>query len=258
MRMKNLSCPFFIFNFSLLIAVPSFSEVRLPEKDIRGTAVNDLPIPYNLQSVVLNKTVTLSWQWQPMEQSPAFIDFGFEVLRHDGKTAVISGASYSDFDIAPGTYSYRVRVRGGSKERGKRVTHVSDWSEPARVKIISACARVPTVELQVEATQKIVNQIPALRLHLTGKAAVEKGCTLGSLTYLLDTGTGIHHTGPLPYDEKGRFDTFVNPMGPEDEAPEGSAFFTVSATAENEAGPVTSNAYTISVELQNKFAPRNP
>jgi hypothetical protein len=49
----------------------------------------------------------------------------------------------------------------------------------------------------------------------------------------------------------------VDALGPEDEMPSGNVRFTVTAQAENEAGSTTSDAYDLSLELQNRFAPRS-
>jgi hypothetical protein len=216
---------------------------------------NEMPAPYNLQAVVLKKTITLSWQWARPEELPTFTNFGFEVKRGDGKTFRASGTAYVDADLAPSSYTYTVRVRGTSKEKGKRITYVSDWSESASGTIQSACPRPPTIELTVEPTQKAYSSIPSLRFHMKGQVTVEPGCTVEGANYHLDTGTGINHGGDLTVDEKGRFDTFVNAFGPDDEVPSGRASFAVTVTAHDEAGPVTSDVYTLDVELRNKFAP---
>jgi hypothetical protein len=74
--------------------------------------------------------------------------------------------------------------------------------------------------------------------------------------YHIDTGTGILHEGPLHVSKTGHFDDYVDAIGPDDELPPGPVSFTITAMAENEAGPTTSSAYTITLELQNRFAPR--
>jgi hypothetical protein len=234
------------------------AKMRLPQGKAQGTVVNDLPVPYNLQAVLLNKAVTLRWKWQPPDLIPDFDNFGYEVKRKDGKTAMVSDTVYSDVGLAFGTYSYVVRVRGDTKENGRHITHVSDWSEPAEATIKVACSRAPSITLAVESTRKSYSAIPSLRLHLTGGTHVPEGCTLTGVTYLLDTGMGITHSGTLKTDAQGRFDDVVEAIGPDDEVPAGSATFTVSATAEDEAGPTTSDGYSITVDLQNKFAPHDP
>jgi len=239
---------FFTIYYSLFT---SFALGTKPLSDER----NELPAPINLQAVVVQKTITLSWQWPRPEELPVFAQLGYEVKRQDGKTIMAPGTTYVDSDVAPGTYSYVVRVRGLAKEKGKKVTYVSDWTEPASAAIQSTCGRSPTVELMVEPTQKAYASIPSLRFHIKGQASVEKGCTLGSAHYHLDTGTGIAHGGPLKFDAQGRFDTFINAFGPEDEIPAGRVSFAITATAENEAGPATSDAFTVDVDLRNPFAP---
>ena len=237
--------------FSLLLSFFCSLAWAKPKEDVR----NELPAPYNLQAVVLKKTLTLSWQWTRSEELPIFKEFGFEVKRSDGKTFLVRGTSYADADLAPGSYSYAVRVRGLAKEKGKRITYVSDWSEHASGTINTSCPRAPTIELTVEPTQKAYSSIPSLRFHMKGKVTREPGCTLESVRYHLDTGTGINHGGDLLVDAQGRFDTFVNAIGPEDEVPAGRASFAVTVTAEDEAGPVTSDVYTLDVELSNPYAP---
>ncbi len=216
---------------------------------------NELPAPYNLQLIVLKKTLTLTWQWPRPEALPVFTPFGYEVKRSDGKTFLAPNTTYADARLPPGAYTYAVRARGIRKEKGKRVTYVSDWSESVEGVLKDACSRPPTVEMNVEPTQKAYTSIPSLRFHITGRASVENACTLGNVRYHLDTGTGIIHSGALPVDTQGRFDAFVSAFGPEDEIPAGRVSFAITATAENEAGPTTSGAYTIDVNLQNPFAP---
>jgi hypothetical protein len=219
---------------------------------------DELPTPFGLQAVVLKKTITLAWQWQAPEELPVFSEFGYEVKRQDGKLFRAEDTTFSDPGLAPGSYTYLVRARGLAKEKGKRVVYVSDWTGPAGGEIRISCPRPPTVELAVEPTQKKYSSIPSLRFHIRGHASVDPGCTLSAVSYHLDTGAGIQHSGPLPVDAQGRFDTFVNAFGPEDEIPTGRASFSITASAENEAGPTTSSAYTIDVELKNPFAPDVP
>ena len=113
-----------------------------------------------------------------------------------------------------------VRARGMTKEKGKPVIYVSDWAGPVDGTITFTCQRPPTIELAgAEPTQKQLSSISSLRFHLQGEATVDKGCTLESVTYHLDTGAGVVHTGSLTVDGKGHFDQFVNAYGPEDEPP---------------------------------------
>jgi hypothetical protein len=216
---------------------------------------NELPAPINLSAVVLTHTITLTWQWPRPEELPVFKEFGYEVKRSDGKTFRAKDTTFADVALAPGTYSYIVRVRGDTKEKSKRITYVSDWTERVSGTIQASCPRAPTVELAVEPTQKAYSSIPSLRFHIRGKATVDSGCTLGNVSYHLDTGTGIVHNGPLTVDPQGHFDKFVNAFGPEDEIPTGHASFSFTVTAEDEVGPVTSDAYTLEMELRNPYAP---
>jgi len=243
-------------NFKWTMCLLPFAIGHLPCRPALAADVrNELPAPYTLQAVALKQTITLTWQWPRPEELPIFKEFGFEIKRSDGKTFLAPGTTYADADLAPGTYSYVVRVRGLTKERGKRILYVSDWSERATGSILSSCPHPPAIELAVEPTQKSYSSIPSLRFHLKGKISVETGCTLGNAHYHLDTGTGIAHSGDLPVDAQGHFDAFVNAIGPEDEIPAGRASFAVTVIAEDEAGPATSDAYTLDVELQNRFAP---
>ncbi len=216
---------------------------------------NELPAPFNVQAVTLKNTITLSWQWPPPEELPQFTRFGYDVKRQDGKIFSSLETTYTDINLPPGHYSYVVRVRGEAKQKRKKVTYVSDYSEPAGGSIKTTCAHSPTVTLAVEPTQKAYTAITSLRFHIKGQASMEKGCQLGSARYHLDTGAGIAHGGPLPLDAQGRFDAFINAFGPEDEIPSGRVSFSITATAENEAGPATSDAFTIDVNLRNPYAP---
>jgi hypothetical protein len=151
----------------LLAASPALSA-----KGKTDSVVSDLPGPFNLQAVVLNKSVSLAWEWQRPEQMPALEHFGFEVLRGTtpiGRTATLG---YSDVDVPWGSHVYRVRVTGGAKERGRRVQHVSAWSEPAPATVKVTCAAAPTIELSVTPTKNSYSSIPALRLRLTGDVSM--------------------------------------------------------------------------------------
>jgi hypothetical protein len=249
------------FSFALLVIssslfVHSFCAIAWakPHGDVR----NELPTPVNLQAVTLNKAITLTWQWQKPEELPVFLEFGYELKRQDGKTFSVSDNTYADTNLSPSSYTYIVRARGLAKEKGKRITYVSDWSEPASGFIKTTCPRPPTINLTVEPTQKKYERISALRFHIQGLASVDTGCTLGAVRYHLDTGTGIVHGGPLPVDAHGHFDTFAYAFGPEDEVPSGLTTFSITASAEDEAGPATSTVYTIDLELENRFAPHTP
>jgi len=216
---------------------------------------NELPAPFNLQAVTLQKNITLTWQWPKPEELPVFTQFGYELKRSDGKIVMAHGTTYADENLVPGSYSYTVRVRGVTKDKGKKVVYVSDWSEPAAGIIKTACAGPPTITLNVEQTQKAYASVSSLRFHLKGQASVETGCTLGNVNYHLDTGTGISHGGPITVDTHGHFDSFINAFGPEDEIPSGRVSFAITTTAEDDAGPTTSDVFTVDVDLQNPFAP---
>ncbi len=250
-RAKGLSI--FLFTFALC-HLPCPSGWSKSHSDIR----NELPTPFNLQAVSLKKTITLTWQWSKPEELPAFKEFGYEIKRQDGKVSRASETTYADLNVDPGSYTYVVRAHGLSREKGKPVTYVSDWSEPAAGGIKITCPGAPVITLTVEPTQKAYSSVPSLRFHIQGQTIVESGCTLRAVSYHLDTGTGIIHSGPLPIKTDGRFDTFINAFGPDDEIPSGHVSFSITASAEDEVGPTTSSAYTVDVELQNPFAPRQP
>jgi hypothetical protein len=236
---------------TLLICSPLFAKSKA---DIR----NELPAPFGLQAVVLKKTITLSWQWQAPETLPVFAEFGYEVRRQDGKIMPAPDTTFADVDLSSGTYSYEVRAHGLLKEKGKRVTYVSDWTGPVGGDIKTSCPRPPAIELTVEPTAKRYGSVSSTRFHIQGKATVDAGCTLQSARYHLDTGTGIVHSGPLKIDAHGQFDAFVNAFEPDDEIPSGKATFSITAIAEDEAGPNTSSAYSVDMELENPFAPHQP
>lgn len=235
--------------FSLVALLSSPAWAKPPAE------VNDLPVPFNVQAVTLKDAIALHWQWQPPQERPDFKNFGFEVRRQDGRSFVASETAWSDQGLGFGSYTYRIRARGTSKESGRRVIHVSDWSEPVSGIIKVVCAEPPRIELQVQSSRKTYSDIPSLRLRLSGQARVIDGCTLQKVTYRLDTGTGIMHTGLLKTNADGRFDEYVEAIRPEDEIPQGGAVFSVTATAENEAGPATSDAFTIQMRLRDRYAP---
>jgi hypothetical protein len=236
----------------LLLSVCFFSVACWAAEEVR----DELPSPSNLQAVVLKKNISLTWQWQAPEELPVFTDFGYEIKRQDGKIFRTDTVSWTDTDLFPGAYTYRVRARGAAKEKGRRVAYVSDWTGPVGGSIKGSCPRPATIELSVEPTQKAYSSIPTLRFHIRGKVSVDTGCTLGAVSYHLDTGAGIVHTGPLPVKDQGRFDTFINAFGPDDEIPSGLTSFSITASAEDEAGPAVSTVYTVDVELRDPFAPR--
>jgi hypothetical protein len=256
LSIKRRDC--FVATLLAMTAVMLFSAVNSVFAKSKNDVRNELPSPFGLQAVVLNKTITLSWQWQSPEELPIFAEFGYEIKRQDGKHFQTSGMTYADVDLSSGTYSYEVRARGSVKEKGKPVIYVSDWAGPAGGAIKSSCPRPPAIELTAEPTAKRYGAVSSTRFHLQGKATVDAGCTMKSVRYHLDTGTGIVHSGPLKLDGKGNFDTFVNAFEPEDEIPAGRATFNITAIAEDEAGPNTSSAYAVEMELENPYAPHTP
>jgi hypothetical protein len=242
--------------FCFFLSPGSWAKTPLPPPDAKGPVINDLPPPFNVQPVVVNKTVTLTWNWQGAETMPEFTDFGYQVRRNPGGFALVSDPTFSDFNIAVGSYSYQVRVVGGSRQKGKRVNHLSDWSEPVQAAIVSTCPQAPRVELTVQPTQTTYASITSLRMRLRGWAQAPEGCRLQKVTYKLETGFGTTHAGLLKTNAQGQFDQLINAITPDDEVPEGMATFTVSVSAEDEVGPATSDAYTVSIELRNPFAPK--
>ncbi len=224
--------------------------------DAKALTVEDLPTPYNLQSVVKNQSVTLSWTWEPPNPGPTFQSFGYEVFRGTGGVAVVGKTAWTDFGLPIGTHTYKVRIKGVSKEMGKRVTHLSGWSEPVSAKIVQTCGGPPMINLTVEPTRRKYGAVHSLRLHFKGDVTVPAGCTLQGAKFHIDSGRSTQRVGPLTLDSKGRFDQFVDAMGPEDEYITGQVTFNITATAENEAGGSTSNVFSIDLERENPYAPK--
>jgi hypothetical protein len=216
---------------------------------------NELPAPINLQAVVLQNTITLTWQWPRPEVLPIFKEFGYEVQRQDGKTILVPGTTYADESLVPGTYAYRVRVRGMRKEKGKRVVSVSDWVGPVSGSLLAKCEHAPSVELALKPAQEKYGSIPSLRMRLTGRVIMESACRLGPVSYHLDSGTGTPRNGALMVDSQGRFSTLVNVVDPDDAIPPGPLHFEVTVTAQNEIGTTTTPPYAVDVDLRNPFAP---
>lgn len=239
-----------------LLLLPLFALPLEAAKPKGVPAINDLPAPYNFQATVLNKSVSLAWEWPKPEHLPAFDHFGFEVMRGTTAIGLTASTGYTDVDVPWGSHIYKVRARGAAKERGKRVEHISDWSAPADATIRVTCSQAPVINLSILPTKSSYSSIPSLRLHLTGDVSMPAGCSLTKASYHIDTGTGILHTGPLRVSPKGQIDEYVNAIGPEDELPAGPTMFTITVTAENEAGPTTSSAFDITLRLQNPYAPR--
>jgi hypothetical protein len=212
--------------------------------------------PVNVQAVTLKNAISVSWEWKKPETLRVYKEIGFDVKRSDGKMFYTKVTAFQDNDLPPGAYSYSTRVRALVKEKGKSLYLVSDWSETVGGKIVAVCPGPPKIELSVIPTQKVYSSIPSLRFRLQGTVLMDKACTLSWAKYHLDTGRGIAHSGTLKVDKMGKYDAFVNALGPEDEIPTGVASFSVSVTAENESGPSTSDVYTLDVALQNPYAPR--
>lgn len=241
----------FLLLCSCLWPLAVFAQAKAPP-----TERTEFLAPANVQAVVLKKSIAIHWVWKKPDLLPVYKEFGFEIKRSDGRTFFTPALSFQDDGLSPGVYAYSVRVRAFSKEKGKKIFHVSDWSETVSGRIVEECAGPPRIELTVTPTQKVYSAIPSLRFRLQGSVRLEKGCSLLGAKHHIDTGRGISHTRPLPVDKEGRFDAFVSAIGPEDEIPSGTASFSVSVTAESEAGASTSDVYTLDVELQNPYAPR--
>src|SRR5437762_561124 len=221
---------------SLLLATAAYAAApKVPAANLEGVQVEDISAPYNLQAVVLNKNVTLNWAWDPPDPSPPFQSFGFEVVRDEAPIAIVPKTSHTDFDVPIGTHTYKIRAKGGSKEAGRKVAHVSAWSEPAGAEIVLTCAGPPVIHLSVEPTKNKYGSIPALRLHFMGDVQVPDGCHLDRALFHIDSGLSTERSGPLTLDSRGRFDEFIDALGAEEEPISGGATFAISVTAKDEA-----------------------
>ena len=232
------------------------AKMRVPSIDGKLPELNDLPTPDALRASVIGKEATLVWNWQLPEQHPNFSSLGFEVERQDGKRWAVPTTTFSDFNLAFGTYTYRVRVLGEAKERGQRLMHVSEWSEAAQAVVNVACSGAPSIQLTVQAAPRAYASQP-VKLRLVGAATVPEGCHLGKTTYRVQLADGSHRSEPLPVDARGRFDATIEPANPDDQSAPENLSYTVTATAEDEAGPTTSDAYTLNLQMRNPYAPRN-
>ena len=235
------------------VAGTAFARPRVPAGGHKLPELNDLPGIYNLQPSVVGNEVTLTWSWQLPERHPNFQSFGFETERADGKHWTVGPTTFSDFHLPFGTYTYRVRTLGEAKERGQKIMHVSEWSEPVQAVIQVSCSGAPTLQFAVQPVQRGGS---TLRFHLTGNITVPSGCHLGNTIYRVETPAANNRSGPLSVGKNGHFDATVDAIGPEDDTPAGAMSFTVTVTAEDEAGPATSDAFTVSLELQNPYAPK--
>lgn len=228
----------------------------LGDKAPKGSVVQDLPAPFDLQAQLSGRSVALTWQWQPPEARPLFQEFGYDVRRQDGHWSIAAEPALADRNLELGSYTYQVRARGHSRGSKGAIIHVSQWSEPVSVKIVETCTEVPVVELQVETPGRQVASAGNLRLRLRGRISVPDGCTVRQPSYLIESQSGSSRTGALRLKPGGQFDEYVDAVGPEDEMPSGDVAFSVSITASSEAGPASSDTYTIRLRAANKFAPR--
>jgi hypothetical protein len=241
----------------LLLTTVAAAKTRLAAKDLEGVVTEDLPAPFNLQAVVVNKTVTLSWDWNPPDPGPNFTSFGYEVFRDSSVVLIVPKTSATDFSAPIGQHTYKVRVKGGSVENKKKIAHVSGWSEPVNAETKLTCGGLPVVQLNVQPTKRVYGAIPALRLHFTGQITVPEGCTLSQPMFHIDSGVSAERNGPVALDAKGRFDEFIDAMDPDAEAITGSARFSITVSAKDEAGGSVSNPFVIELERENKFAPKS-
>ncbi|OGR93417.1 MAG: hypothetical protein A2992_03635 [Elusimicrobia bacterium RIFCSPLOWO2_01_FULL_59_12] len=249
-----------LYSFTIVYCLFSpfavWSAPKLPPARLEGQAVEDLPAPYNLRAVVLNRSVTLNWAWDPPDPGPLFQNFGYEVMRGTAPVGIVGETAFSEFDLAPGVYSYSVRVKGGAREMGRKIAHMSAWSEPAQADIILTCAGPPVIRLKVVPTKKVYGDIPALRLHVTGDVKVPDGCRVSRAMFHIDSGVSSERSGPLALDAQGRFDEFIDAMGAEEERITGGATFKVYVTAKDEVGDAASPFFTIDLTRRDPYAPQ--
>jgi len=231
---------------------------RLPKGALREPVVQDLLPPQNLQSQVIKKSVVISWAWVPPDPAPEFLDFGFEVQRRDGRSWIIAETTLTDYDVKVGSYTYRVRARGTIKQKGKKVSHASRWVGPLEAEIVPVCPDPPKFSIRFEPTEQRYSKVPSLRLRVTGNVSNPVDCNDLRVFYSIDSGTGIHRSGPLTPNAQGLISEFVDVIQPGDELITGGMTFTVSATAENESGPVTPGATTLTLQTENPYAPKDP
>ncbi len=232
------------------------SKLKIAPKDLKGSVVEDLSAPFQVRAVVLNQAITLSWEWHAPDPGPVFENFGYEVFRDSAVIAIVGTTSYSDFNLQPGSYTYQVRAKGGSREMGKQMAHMSAWSEPAEGTIQSACLGAPTIQLTVEPTQKVYGSIPALRLHFKGQVTAPKGCKVSKAMFHIDSGLSSERSGPLFLDPKGNFDEYIDAMDASDEHITGNATFKAFVTAKDEVGDAASPVFNIDMDRRNPFAPK--
>jgi hypothetical protein len=245
--------------FAIGLLIPSLllaAKLPLPSKKLKGAVVKDLPAPYNLQAVTGEKSVALNWSWDMPNPGPAFRTFGFDVLRDNQIIATVDKTAFTDVNAPIRTNVYQVVAKGETKEFGKNVVHLSGLSEPVEAVLQQRCSGPPAIKLRVEPTKKIYGSIPSLRLHFTGDVRAPSGCEISKVMYHIDSGMANERSGPLSLDPNGRFDEFIDAMGPEDEYISGNAVFSISVTARTEVGDASSDVYKIDLERENPFAPK--
>lgn len=228
--------------------------MKLPPKETEGEMVQDLPAPFNVQKVLIRKTVALSWSWQIPEHSPDFTSFGYEVQRDSQTLVITSKLGETDFEVPPGRHVYRVRARGTFRK--DEAAHVSEWSEPMDITLTVGCEHAPIVMMKIEPTKQTYTGLPSLRVHISGEVKVPDHCSLTNLAYHIDSGMGVPRTGLLTVNDQGKFDEYVDAIGPDEELPSETTPFTFTVTAEDEIGTTTSNAYILNLQRQNPYAPQ--
>lgn len=238
------------------VSVQAAAKLKLAPANLKGTIIEDLPAPYQVRAVVVNQSITLNWEWHAPDPGPVFENFGYEVFRDSVVIAIVGTTSYSDFNLPPGSYTYQVRAKGGSREMGKPVAHMSAWSEPVDGKIQSACLGAPTIQLTVEPTQKVYGSIPALRLHFKGQVTVPKGCKVSKAMFHIDSGLSSERAGPIFLDPQGNFDEYIDAMDASDEHITGNATFKAFVTAKDEAGDAASPVFNLDMNRRDPFAPK--
>src|SRR5205823_2841434 len=102
--------------YSLFTPLAVQAEPSLAPKHLEGIEVEDLPTPYNIQAVVTNRSVALTWAWDPPDPGPAFLSFGYEVMRDSAVLAIVPKTAYTDFALPVGSHVYQVRAKGGAKQ----------------------------------------------------------------------------------------------------------------------------------------------
>src|SRR5690242_17347957 len=99
-----------ISTYGLLLTTYGWCKPKLAPRNLEGIPTEDLSAPFNLQAVVVNKSVTLSWEWSPPDPAPAFDSFGYEIYRDSAVITIVPETSYTDFSAPIGMHTYKVRV----------------------------------------------------------------------------------------------------------------------------------------------------